>query len=72
MGTHPTLRDHVLATLFLERNQGWLLFAMASAWAAVQIVGDVYLQLATVRPLLVFLPVDGEMPPICGFCVLGF
>jgi hypothetical protein len=33
---------------------------------------DVYMKLATVRSLIVFLHVDGMTPPICGFCVLGF
>ena len=30
----------------------------------------VYLQLCTVRPLLVYVLVAGEMPPICGLCIL--
>jgi len=30
----------------------------------------VFNELATVRPLLVFVSVDGQMPPVCGFCVL--
>ena len=33
---------------------------------------DVYLKLATVRSLVVFVLVDGVTPPICGFCALGF
>jgi hypothetical protein len=30
----------------------------------------VFNELATIRPLLVFVSVGGEMPPVCGFCVL--
>jgi hypothetical protein len=33
---------------------------------------DVYQKLSTVRSLVVFVLVDGQTPPICGFCVLGF
>jgi len=32
---------------------------------------DVYQKLSTVRSLVVFVLVDGQTPPICGFCVLG-
>ena len=67
-----SVREKLFSVLFLEKHQEWLLFSLLSIWAAVHIIADVYLKLATVRPLLVFLPVDGEMPPVCGFCVLGF
>ena len=44
--------------------------AGASVFAFALFAGYVYDQLATVRPLLVFVQVAGESPPICGFCVL--
>ena len=30
----------------------------------------VYRELAAVRPFLYFVLIDGEPPPVCGFCVL--
>ncbi len=45
-------------------------FALGAAGVFAAFCAHVYLQLATVRPLLVFIEVDGHAPPICGICVL--
>ena len=54
----------------LERHPRIVIFALAAAALFASFCAHVYLQLATVRPLLVFLEVEGHAPPICGFCVL--
>ena len=52
-------------------NARWVaLFALGAAGLFAAFCAHVYLQLATVRPLLVFIEVDGHAPPICGICVL--
>ena len=66
-----SFRENLLAALFLEKHQEWLLFALVSLSVALYAVADVYLKLATVRPLLIFVLVDEMSPPVCGFCVLG-
>ena len=47
------------------------------AWIALLALGiaffwgaHFYVQLATLRPFLVFITVDGHAPPVCGLCVL--
>ena len=49
-----------------------VIFAAVVTGMASFLSADVYLKLATVRSLIVFVTVDGTSPPICGFCVLGF
>jgi hypothetical protein len=49
-----------------------VLFGAVITGMAAFLSADVYLKLATVRSLIVFVTVDGMTPPICGFCVLGF
>jgi len=52
----------------------WRLGLIAGAAASMFAVycAHAYVELATVRPLLVYVLVDGQAPPTCGFCVLGF
>jgi len=54
-----------------SKDLRWVLLVLAGSTgllAAVSIY--VFTQLATVRPLLFFVSINGEAPPICGFCVL--
>jgi len=64
------IRQKGLAILFLEEHQGWMLFATLVLCVASYTAASVYYSLAAVRPLLVFVLVDGALPPVCGFCVL--
>jgi hypothetical protein len=54
----------------VEEHRWLAFFALGCAGLFAAFCAHVYLQLATVRPLLVFIEVDGHAPPICGFCVL--
>ena len=49
----------------------WLsAFVLGAVAVFAAFSAHVYLQLSTVRPLLVFIQVDRHAPPICGICVL--
>jgi len=60
----------LLSILFIEEHQGWTLLTLVTISASLYIVGNVLAQLTAVRPLLFYVYVDGEPPPICGLCVL--
>ena len=45
-------------------------FACIVVVALAAFASYVFGELSTVRPLLIFVQVNGEAPPICGFCVL--
>jgi hypothetical protein len=45
-------------------------FACGALLVLAALATHVFNELSTVRPLLVFVSVGGEMPPVCGFCVL--
>ena len=56
-----------------SRDLRWVvLFGAYMTGVAAFLSADVYMKLATVRSLVVFVLVDGQTPPICSFCVLGF
>ncbi len=55
---------------FSQRMPWVMLFAAGASGLLAAFYAHVYTQLAAVRPLLVFVLVNGELPPICGFCVL--
>jgi len=45
-------------------------FACGAFLVLAMFATHVFNELSIVRPLLVFVTVGGEMPPVCGFCVL--
>jgi len=58
-------------SLEFSEDARWVaLIALAAAMAFALFSTYVFLRLIDVRPFLVFLPVDGHLPPVCGLCVL--
>lgn len=56
-----------------SRDLRWVvLFGAYVTGVAGFLSADVYMKLAIVRPLIVFVLINGQTPPTCGFCVLGF
>ena len=56
-----------------SKDLRWVvLFGAYIAGTAGFLSADLYMKLSTVRSLVVFVMIDGQTPPICGFCVLGF
>jgi hypothetical protein len=56
-----------------SRDLRWVvLFGAYIVGMAAFLSADVYMKLSAVRSLVVFVLVNGQTPPICGFCVLGF
>jgi len=70
MASFAVLKEKILAILFLEEHMDWVLFSLSAACVSLYVVGHVFSELATVRPLLFFVSVDGVPPPVCGFSVL--
>ena len=61
----------LLEGLDLDDGYRWVIGTCASAVVALTLFyAHVFAQLSAVRPLLVFILVDGEPPPVCGLCVL--
>ena len=58
------------ASDFFEGNRGMLFAGFAALFALALYAAYVFEQLSIVRPLLVFVLINGEPPPVCGFCVL--
>jgi hypothetical protein len=55
----------------LSEHFRWVVYLGLAAGAALSLTAIlVFLELSRVRPMLVFVMVDGQLPPICGFCVL--
>ena len=59
-----------LQAKFSPRALWVALFGMSALIAFALHSSYVFLQLSTVRPLLVFIFVNGKVPPICGLCFL--
>lgn len=54
-----------------SRDVRWVAYLAISTTLTLALFSSyVFLRLAEVRPLLVFLQVDGHLPPVCGLCVL--
>jgi len=70
MASFAMSKERVLAILFLEEHMDWVFIALSAACVSLYVVGHVFSELATVRPLLFFVLVDGAPPPVCGFSVL--
>jgi len=70
IGTAAAVRAKLLAVLFLEEHQDWVLISTLALAAALYIAASVYTELATLRPFLFFVYADGQPPPVCGLCVL--
>jgi len=64
-------RRFLMESLGLDSVYGRMVaVALCAAAAFAALSAQLYLQLATVRPFLVFVLVSNEMPPVCGLCVL--
>jgi hypothetical protein len=55
----------------LDLERDWLmLFGTGAMTALALFCANVYVQLSVARPLLFFILINGEPPPVCGLCVL--
>lgn len=67
------MSNHLLEFLALEFSDDirWVGYiACASVFVLAAFASYVFGELSTVRPLLIFVSINGEAPPVCGFCVL--
>jgi len=60
----------MLAFSAAQERQFWPFFAVLVLSLAAYDVAHIYNSLAAVRPLMVFVLVDGAPPPVSGICAL--
>ena len=54
-----------------SRDAQWVAYFALGAFVVLAFFAShVFLSLTAVRPFLVFVPVDGHAPPVCGLSVL--
>lgn len=66
----PSKLLEVLALEFSNDIRWVGYIACAASFLLAAFATYVFDELSIVRPLLIFVSINGEAPPICGFCVL--